>query len=224
MIVYGSSMSPFVRKVLAFAHEKGVEVENKPLPMNSDDAEFLSASPFRKIPALRDGDFTISDSTAIVMYLDAVKPDPNLIPEEPRARAMCFWYDEFADTLLMECGRKLFFHRLVSPMFMGAAGDEGVAAAAEAELPRYLDYLERMVPASGFLLEDRITLADLAVASTFVNLREHLGMAIDAGMYPRTVAYADGILARDSYAGLVAREVRFMDRMRGAAAPAPAGA
>ena len=30
MIVYGSSLSPFVRKVLAFAAEKGIEVELKP--------------------------------------------------------------------------------------------------------------------------------------------------------------------------------------------------
>jgi len=37
MIVYGASLSPFVRKVLAFAAEKGIEVEHKVLPPNSDD-------------------------------------------------------------------------------------------------------------------------------------------------------------------------------------------
>ena len=30
MIVYGSSLSPFVRKVLAFGAEKGIELELKP--------------------------------------------------------------------------------------------------------------------------------------------------------------------------------------------------
>ena len=61
MIVYGSSLSPFVRKVLVFAAEKGIEVENKPLPPGSEDPDFLAASPFRQDPALADGDFAISE-------------------------------------------------------------------------------------------------------------------------------------------------------------------
>ncbi len=54
MIVFGASVSPFVRKVLIVAAEKGVAVENRPVnPRSSDDADFLTASPFRKIPLSR---------------------------------------------------------------------------------------------------------------------------------------------------------------------------
>ena len=35
MIVYGSSLSPFVRKVIAFASEKGIELELKPVQPKS---------------------------------------------------------------------------------------------------------------------------------------------------------------------------------------------
>ena len=80
MIVYGASMSPFVRKVLAFGAEKGLELENKPMGFDSDDPDFLAASPFRKIPGFSDGDFRIADSSAIIAYLDAIRPEPNLIP------------------------------------------------------------------------------------------------------------------------------------------------
>jgi glutathione S-transferase len=76
MIVYGSSFSPFVRKLLAVAAEKQMEVENKPVNPNTDDPEFRQTSPFGKIPGFRDGDFAISDSSAIVAYLEAVKPEP----------------------------------------------------------------------------------------------------------------------------------------------------
>jgi glutathione S-transferase len=58
MILFGSSISPFVRKVLAFAAEKGLELESKPLGMGSDDPDFLAASPFRKIPALQEATST----------------------------------------------------------------------------------------------------------------------------------------------------------------------
>ncbi len=80
MILYGASLSPYVRKVLAFAAEKGLELELRPGGMGQGGPDFEAASPFRRMPALRDGDFAISDSSAIVAYLEAKYPDPVLIP------------------------------------------------------------------------------------------------------------------------------------------------
>ena len=212
MIVYGSSLSPFVRKVLAFAAEKGIEVELKPSGLGNKDPEFLAASPFGKMPGLRDGDFGISDSSAIVAYMEAVKPEPNLIPTEPRARARTIWFDEYADTILFACGGKMFFNRIVAPRFLGQAGDEEIAAKAECEeLPPLLDYLESVIPPSGFLVEDRLTLADIAVASPFANLR-HLNVAVDPARHPKVAAYVEAILARPSFAPWIARETAFLER------------
>ena len=98
MILYGSSMSPFVRKVLAFAAEQGTEIELKASGLGSTDPDFLRASPFRKMPALTDGDYTLADSSAIVHYLDALDPAATLIPTEPRARGKTIWFDECFST------------------------------------------------------------------------------------------------------------------------------
>jgi glutathione S-transferase len=212
MIVYGASLSPFVRKVLVFAAEKGIEVELKPTGLGNKDPDFIEASPFGKMPGLRDGDFAISDSSAIVVYMEAVKPEPNLIPAEPRARARTIWFDEYADTILFACGGKMFFNRIVAPRFLGQAGDEAAAAKAECEeLPPLLDYLESVIPDSGFLVEDRLTLADIAVASPFANLK-HINVALDPGRHPRVLAYVEKILARPSFAPLIAREAAFLER------------
>ena len=213
MIVYGSSMSPFVRKVLAFAAEKGVEVESKPLGLGSNDPDFLAASPFGKIPAFSDGDFAVSDSSAIIHYLEAKFPDPELIPSEPRARARTIWYDEFGDTLLAACGGKMFFNRIVAPRFLGRPGDDTMADKAEHEqLPPILDYLEGVVPdAGGFLVGEGITLADLAVASPFANFT-YMNIAPFTGTHPRTRAYVESILARPSFAVWLDRERALLQR------------
>jgi glutathione S-transferase len=212
MIVYGSSLSPFVRKVLAFAAEKGIEIELKPTGLGNKDPEFLEASPFGKMPGFRDGDFAISDSSAIVAYLDAVKPEPNLIPAEARARARTIWFDEYSDTILFACGGKMFFNRIVAPRFLGQAGDEEIAAKAECdELPPLLDYLERVIPESGYLVEDRLTLADISVASPFANLG-HLDIVVDPGRYPKLSAYVSRMLARPSFASWIEREKAFLER------------
>ncbi|HEX4736282.1 MAG TPA: glutathione S-transferase family protein [Allosphingosinicella sp.] len=213
MIVYGSSLSPYVRKVLAFGAEKGIELESRPVGLGSDDPAFLEASPFKKMPGFRDGDFAIADSSAIVHYLEAKFPNPALIPAEPQARARTIWYDEFADTILMGCGAKMFFNRIVCPRFLGRPGDLEVADKAEKEeLPPILDYLERVVPdAGGFLVGESITLADISVASPFANLG-HLDVRPDEARYPRTLAYVQSILSRPSFAPWIEREAAFLEK------------
>jgi glutathione S-transferase len=212
MIVYGASLSPFVRKVLAYGAEKGLELEHKPLGLGSDDPDFLASSPFRKIPGFRDGDFAISDSSAIIHYLEAKYPQPELIPAEPRARARTIWFDEFADTILCACGAKMFFNRIVAPRFLGRDGDLAAADQAErVELPPILDYLERTIPEGGWLVGDGLTLADIAVATGFANIR-HLGIPVDAGRYPKVAEFAERMLARPSFAGWVEREAAFLER------------
>lgn len=211
MILYGSTFSPFVRKTAAFLREKGVEFELKPTGFPDASQEFCQASPFRKMPAMSDGDFCLADSSAIVHYVEAKHPEPALIPAEPRARGTTVWFDEFADTIMGSCGAKMFYNRVVAPRFIGRPGDDSVADAAERdELPPILDYLERVVPDGGaFLVGDRLTLADLAVASPFANMR-HMSIALDR--WPRTIAYVERILERPSFAPLIAKEAAILER------------
>ena len=212
MILYGSSFSPYVRKTMAYLAEKGLSAELKPVRFQDQDPAFRQASPFGKMPGFSDGDFAISDSTAIITYLEAKHPEPPLIPTEPRARARTVWYEEFADTILIATMGKVFFNRVVSPRFLGREGDLALAdMAAKDEFPPLVDYVETIIPDSGFLVEDRLTLADLAVASPFVNFA-HCGITVDPARHPKTAAYVDGILSRPSFAGVVAQEKAFLAR------------
>lgn len=215
MIVYGSSMSPFVRKVLAYAAEKGIAVESRAVGIGDPDPDFRAASPFGKMPALVDGDYRLADSSAIVHYLEAKQPEPALIPADPRARGRVIWFEEFADTILGGCGAKMFFNRIVAPVFLKRSGDAAIADQAEREeLPKILDYLETAVPEDGYLVGGGLTLADLAVASPLANLG-HVDVTIDWQRFPRTAAFAERILSRPSFAPLIARERAFLDRVRG---------
>ena len=211
MILYGSSLSPFVRKVLAYSSEKGIELELQPTGFPNHSPEYLEASPFRKMPAFRDGDYTLADSSAIIHYLEAAHPKPALVPSDPKLRGKAIWFEEFADTILVACGAKIFFNLIVAPRFLGRDGDKEAAAQAELnDLPPILDYLERVVPdEGGYLVGDGLTLADIAVAGPFANFR-HTKTSVDPRRYPRTVAFVDRILARPSFAPWIARETQFL--------------
>src|SRR4051812_35727614 len=213
MIVYGSTLSPYVRKVMACAAEKGIEIDLQPNGFPNHSQGYLEASPFRKMPALRDGDYLLADSSAIVHYLEAKHPQPALIPSDPKLLGKTIWFDEFADTILVSCGAKIFFNKIVAPRFLGRPGDMEAAEQAELnDLPPILDYLEKIVPdENGYLVGDSLTLADIAVAGPFANFR-HTNTRVDPERYPRTVAYVDRILARPSFAPWIARETAFLAR------------
>jgi glutathione S-transferase len=213
MILYGSTMSPFVRKVAAYAAEKGIEIDLQPTGFPNPTPEFSAASPFKKMPALVDGDYSLADSSAIIHYLEAKYPEPEMIPADPRERGRVIWFDEFADTLLFACGGKIFFNKVVAPRFLGREGDLAVAEAAEREeLPPLLDYLERVIPESGYLVGDRLTLADLSVAGPFANF-SHCNVTVDQGRYPKVAAYTQAILSRPSFARYVEREAAYLAKV-----------
>ncbi len=212
MILYGSTLSPFVRKVTAFAAEKDVALDFKAVGLGDPDPGFRAASPFGKMPALDDDGYMLADSSAICHYIEAKHPDPALIPAEAKARGRTIWYEEFADTILFPGIAPMFFNRVVAPRFLGREGDSVAADKAEHEtLPPLLDYLEGAICDSGFLVGDGLTLADLAVASPLANL-PYCGVTIDEARFPKIVRFADNILGRPSFAVSIQRETAFFAR------------
>jgi len=213
MILFGSSFSPYVRKVLVVAAEKGIELEVRAVGIGDQDGDFRAASPLGKMPALVDGDYRLADSSAIVHYLEAKVPAPALIPAEPKARGRTIWFEEFADTVLMNCLAKMFFNRVVAPVFLKRNGDLGIADRAErTELPPLLSYLESTVPEDGFLVGDALTLADIAVASPLGNM-PYMGCPIDPDRYPRIARYARRIHDRPSFRWHLDRERGFLSKI-----------
>lgn len=214
MKVFGFPLSPFVRKVHLVATEKGIAVETVLSNPASPSPEFLAASPFRKIPALQDGDFTLADSTAIVTYFDALHPDPPMLPGDAWQKGKAIWYEEFADTILTPAGGKIVFNRFVGPKFLGLPGDEDAARQGEAELVPILEYAEDAIPEDGWLTGDALSIGDIALASVFRTLG-YVGFEPKAATHPRTAAWYARICARPAWQDVAAREASIMAKIGG---------
>ena len=205
MQVFGALLSPFVRKVCLVAEEKGIAYELVLSRPGNADPDFVAASPFGKIPAMKDGDYTLADSTAIVTYLEAKHPAKPMLPADPQARGTAMWFDEFADTILAASGLKILFNRLVGPKILKVGGDEAIALQGEAELPRILEYLEGAVPDTGWLLGESFSLADISVASLFRSLA-YVGHAPKVATHPRTAAWYARVCQRPAWQRIAAIE------------------
>ena len=187
MKLFGFPLSPFVRKAAVAATEKGIEFEWEPINPNAPTDEFVKISPFRKIPALVDGDFSIADSTAIVTYLDAKYPEPPLLPASPEARARAVWFEEVVDTVLIPTGAPIVVNRFLRPTFFGAEGDEAAALAGEEAILRPLDYLEGELRADGWLGES-YAVGDIVLASVIKTL-SYAAWSIDTARHPKLAAW-----------------------------------
>lgn len=206
--VHGVGASPFVRKVRVALAEKGLDYELEPVFPFGVGAEFRKISPLGKIPVLQEDDYYLPDSSAILDYLEAAYPEKPLFPKDPKERGRAVFLEEYADGgIATKATGAIFFQRVVGPRFMGQPTDEAVVQKAITEdVPPLLDYLEGLLQGGkSFLVGDALSIADIAVTSQFVNLA-HAQYTVDQSRWPNLAAYLERMMARHSFAALIAEE------------------
>jgi maleylacetoacetate isomerase len=84
---FRSSASYRVRIALAY---KGLAYDYLPVHLAKNEQfneSYQAVSAARLVPLLRDGEHTLTQSLAIIEYLEETHPEPPLLPKEPAARA-----------------------------------------------------------------------------------------------------------------------------------------
>jgi maleylpyruvate isomerase len=145
---------------------------------------FRALNPAGLIPVWREADgFTLSQSLAIIEYLDETFPDPPLIPPDPRLRAIC---REISYTIACD------IHPLGNiGVLETLAKDYGVDSAsriawAQRWIARGFSSIEaRLASVAGrHAIGDQITLADICLTPQVYNARR---FGLDLSPYPRIV-------------------------------------
>jgi glutathione S-transferase len=201
--IIGAGLSPFVRKTRAFFAEKGIPYEHEPLVPFGVSAEYKRKSPLGKIPCLEHDGRPLPDSSVICAYVERVQPRPPLYPSDPWDYARVLWFEEYADGALVSNAMAPIFQERVIKKLFKQEPDEARARKTETEaLPVYCDYLTEQLGDQEYLVGGRFTLADIAVASPFVNLGL-AGVKVDAKRWPKLAAYIDRIHSRPSFKALI---------------------
>ena len=196
MKLLGSSGSPFVRKVRAFAMEKGIALDyvlDRPSGPGSQIAEL---NPLSKMPVLvlDDGE-VVYDSVVIVECLEGLKPQPALIPADFRGRIAVRRWEALADGITEAT---VNLSHGYGPM------DDAEKRAAwnprqEAKIERALATVQRAITGRDWLHGTSITLADVAVGYAMAYVEAKLPAFERKQRFPGLVSYAGRLLARPSF-------------------------
>lgn len=219
LVVYGTPLSPFVRKVEGLLHHAGLAYDFENVTIMDLPDWFVEISPARRIPVLRDRTIgtegipgTIADSSAIALYLDR-RFDIGLYGTEPYHAGRIAWFEEYADTnLAMAVGLELF-RPIIFPLFGGKPSDLDTARKAWTEkLPPLFDYLEKSLDGGSYLVGGQVSLADFAVAAQMAQIAITVGLP-DAEKWPALVKHTEAMMVRPGFAENLAKSSAFLSKI-----------
>ena len=200
LTLYSHPLSSYCWKVLIALYESGVSFE--PVMVDLGDpaarAQYLKLSPFGKIPALRDGDREILETTIIIEYLAMTVPSAaRLIPMAPEAALKVRALDRFFDLYLNSSVGKVANDALRPAGKKDPIGLE----VAKNDLRTALAILEKDMAQRLWAAGESFTMADCAAAPALYYANIVIPLAQS---YPNTKRYLERLIQRPSVARAIA--------------------
>jgi glutathione S-transferase len=167
--IYAMPPSPRAFKAIAVANHLGIEFTLHRLDLLKGEhktPEYTALNPNQMMPTLRDGDFVLWESNAIMQYLAGRKPQGGLLPGDERGRIDVtrwqFWdlahWDPPIETLLLE--------NFIKPNFLGVPErDEPAVAKGMERFHRAAAVLDGQLKGKKYVTGDTLTLADFALGA-----------------------------------------------------------
>jgi glutathione S-transferase len=173
-------------------HEKEIDFEVHEVDLSNKSEEFLSVSPYGKVPVLSVNGTSLYESNIVNEYLDEVYGSPKLMPENPEERALVRSWMAFADDYFFPS-----IYRVRMGLQRGYSEDE-IQEAME-KLDDSLSRLEHQLEGRQYLMEE-YTLADIAHAGNFHRLRQLANSGeVTLEQYPSVMAWIERVESRKSY-------------------------
>jgi glutathione S-transferase len=151
----GLCLSNYYNKVKMVLLEKGIPFEEQFVATGSKDEAVLSCTPLGKVPFIRTEQGALCESQAIVEYLEALQPEPRLLPADPWAAAKVRELTTFIDLHLELVARELY-----GKAFFGGEISEGNAERVRRQLVKNIAAFQRLAKFSPYIAGDQFTQAD----------------------------------------------------------------
>lgn len=196
LTIWGRINSINVMKVLWICAELNLAYQRVDAGMQHgvvDTDEYGAMNPNRRVPTVRDGDFTLWESNTIVRYLAARERATQWLPDAPRARADAERWMDWSTSTLAAPMTTLFWQLIRTPV---ERRDPAAIERSTAETARCFELLARQLAAREALCGASPTVADIAI-TPFVH--RWLALPIDHPKLPALEAYYRRMMTRPAF-------------------------
>ncbi|HEY1231972.1 MAG TPA: glutathione S-transferase family protein [Candidatus Binatia bacterium] len=160
--LYWGSGSPFAWRVMLTLELKRLPYESKLLEFSKQEhkaPQYLQLNPRGKVPTLKDGEFVLYESIAIMTYLDRKYPTPPIFGTTAEQTGSIWRRVMECESYLLSAGDKV-----VRPLFFGR-GLENVDEIQQAAqtVRQELKNIDDSLASSNWLVDAEISAADIAI-------------------------------------------------------------
>lgn len=170
MKLYYYPASSSSRKVRVTAALLGIRLEEQLVDLPAGEhkkPEYLRINPNGLVPTLLDGNRVLWESNAIMQYLADLKPENNLLPREPMARAdvtrwQCWEQAHWVPALVIVIRENVF-----KPLW-GQSPDPSEIKRGEEAIHKVAPVLDTHLKGRNYLAGDHLSLADISVGAILI--------------------------------------------------------
>jgi glutathione S-transferase len=191
--LYSHPFSTYTRRVRIALKEKSIPCEEVFVDMAARkhrEPEYLGLNPYSRVPTLVDDDLVLFESTAILNYLEALYPQPPLIPADRKGRALVDMHMKLCDLQFTRQAGAIVFPKRFMPK---ERWDEALFAQMRADIGKHLQILDGQLGDNDYVVGNRYSLVEVCY-TPFVAFFE----LMEVTPPPRIAAWSKRILSRPS--------------------------
>ncbi|XP_048875587.1 glutathione S-transferase theta-1b isoform X5 [Brienomyrus brachyistius] len=196
--IYLDLVSEPCRSVYIFAKKNNIPFEFKKILLFKGEQyreEFGKVNYFKKVPVIKDGDFTVSESIAILIYLAEKYGTPDhWYPADLQTRARVDEYLSWQHSGMRKHAAKILWLKLMIPKAFGIDVPKEKMDSAMEDLEETLTaFEEKFLQDKPFIAGQKISLADLVA---IVEIMQPLGAGVNVfEVRPKLRAWKDRVRA-----------------------------
>jgi len=181
MRLYLFPISGRVLGIVALKNHLALDCELRPIDLSRGDQltpDYLALNPNRKMPTLKEGEFVLWESNAILFYMATKRPESGLWPSDERGQAdVLRWLAwESAHWDAESCGMVAFEKASKAVLGLGAP-DPAFIARGEQNFLRFATVLDDHLHGKAWLIGERLTIADFSIGG-LVPTASRLGLPL----------------------------------------------
>jgi glutathione S-transferase len=199
--IIGSGRSTYTRVVRMVCEEKAIDYVLTECMLGAP--ELTAIHPLGKMPVLRHGDIRLFESKAIATYLDRSFPGPLLFPSDARLAAFTEQWVSLVNTVIDRTLIRTYLYAYIAPKTSDGKPDRAAIEAVMPDVREQLAILDRAVAATGHLVGDHFTFADINLLPILDRVRLAPEGAEVLAAATHLAAYYERHAARPSFARTV---------------------